>query len=194
MFAANHSEVFTEIYDSAPWLDAGFLFSGSQIEITKQYVAFIQDFLCKNKILSVLDVGCGDWAFSRYIDWSGIEYKGIDVVKYVIDRNQILFASPSIVFIEADALEMELPEADLLLCKDVFQHLPNADIIALLKKFAKFKHCLITNNSFSYRQNIDIQCGQSRPLDLTKSPFYVKGTKVLKFTAITEKETLYIEN
>ena len=26
-----------------------------------------------------VDVGCGDWQFSRLIDWSGIDRRGIDV-------------------------------------------------------------------------------------------------------------------
>lgn len=191
----NVEKVFTEIYESFPWDEKGFVLSGSQIEITGEYVAFLQDFMRKNNIHSVVDIGCGDWAFSRYIDWGGIQYTGVDVVKMVIERNQKLFTQPSIVFIHGDAMEMELPEADLALCKDVFQHLSNADIVCIMNKLLKFKHCLITNfvdpKTLS-SGNRDIPTGGFHYVDLTKPPFNLEGEKVLNFTAIRIKQTLYI--
>ena len=124
--AENQTEkVFTHIYTLGEWDESGFSLSGSQVEITQVYMDYLQNFLREHEIHSVVDLGCGDWAFSRYIDWKGIEYLGIDIVKSVVERNQRLFTQPNVTFIYADALNMELPEADLLLCKDVFQHLPN---------------------------------------------------------------------
>jgi len=194
---SDREKVFTKFYEEGPWDENGFVFSGAQIEITREYVDFLQDFMKKNNIQSVVDVGCGDWAFSRYIDWSGVEYKGIDIVKLVIDRNQRLFAKSSITFIHGDALEMDLPEADLLICKDVLQHLPNADVLRLLKQLHKFKHCLFTDyvdpiTLSSY--NRDIVCGWLRFIDLTKPPFNLKGEKVFIFVAYSPKQTLYIRN
>ncbi len=43
----------------------GFSLSGSQIQLSREYVAFLEDFMLRNQIHSVVDVGCGDWAFSR---------------------------------------------------------------------------------------------------------------------------------
>jgi len=177
-------KVFTEIYEGGDWDENGFVWSGSQIEITREYVTFLQDFMRKNQIRTVLDIGCGDWAFSRYIDWSGVQYIGIDIVKRVVERNQRLFAGPSIVFIHGDALDLDLPEADLMVCKDMLQYLPNGEIIRLFKQLRKFKHCLFTNNvaptTLSSR-NPDAACGQYRPIDLTKPPFNLQGRKVLTF-------------
>jgi SAM-dependent methyltransferase len=190
-------KIFTCIYESGPWDESGFYYSGSQIEITRKYVDFLQEFLHKNHIHSVVDIGCGDWAFSRYIDWSGIQYTGIDIVKFVIERNQRLFEKPSIVFLYGDALEIELPDADLVLCKDVFQHLPNEKIIQMLKKFKKYPHCLITDYvdfGTNSSANLDIECGKYHTLDLTKPPFNVKGEKVFRFTPNLPKQTVYIRN
>ncbi len=178
------------------WDEGGFSFSGSQIEITKEYVAFLQEFMHANQIHSVVDIGCGDWAFSRYIDWSGIQYTGIDIVKFVIERNQSLFAHPSITFIHADALDMELPEADLMICKDVFQHLPNSAIMGILKQAHKFRHCLITDfvdPATLSSPNEDIKYGGCRPVDLTQPPFSVEGEKIFRFTTIAPKQTLHIQ-
>jgi len=198
VFADQATEkVFTDFYQRGPWNETGFSFSGSQIEITKDYVVFLQEFLRKNNIRSVLDIGCGDWAFSRYIDWREIHYTGIDIVKFVIERNQRLFEKPRIIFLYGDALEMELPDADLLLCKDVFQHLPNEKILQMLKKFEKYPHCLITDYVYlgPYSPvNCDISCGDYHTIDLTKPPFNVKGDKVLRFTPNLPKETVHIRN
>ena len=199
LHSQKHLEMtFTKIYAMGEWDDEGFSFSGSQMAVTKKYVQFLQDFLQKNHIRSVVDIGCGDWAFSRYIDWRNIHYIGIDIVKSVVERNNQLFATPSIHFVYANVLEEDLPDADLVLCKDVFQHLSNADITKLLKKFRKFKHCLITDyvdpNTLS-SNNQDILSGGYHPIDLTKPPFRVKGKKVLLFQAnFAPKQTIYIQH
>ncbi len=188
-------KIFTDFYQAGHWDESGFYFSGSQFEITKDYVSFLEDFMAKNQIQSVVDIGCGDWAFSRYIDWSGIQYIGIDIVEFVVERNQKLFARPSVTFIHANALEIELPKADLLVCKDVFQHLSNAEILKLLEKFKGYNHCLITNFVDPVTlssSNTDIFCGEIHYIDLSKPPFNVKGQKVLNFVAHLPKQTYYM--
>jgi len=194
---STHEKVFSWIYQLGTWDESGFSLSGSQIGVMQKYVDFLQDFLDQNEIHSVVDVGCGDWTFSRYMDWSGIDYLGIDVVKFVVERNQALFTEPNLVFIHGNALEMDLPEADLLICKDVFQHLSNGDIMFFLKQMPKFKHCLFTNyvdpRTLS-SNNYDIISGQYHPIDLTKPPFNLQGKKVLTFNAIgAPKQTFHIE-
>ncbi|MCB1081882.1 MAG: class I SAM-dependent methyltransferase [Chlamydiia bacterium] len=191
-----HETIFTHIYNSAPWNASGFSLSGSQVGVTREYMDFLQEFLKENNIKTVVDLGCGDWAFSRFIDWTGIEYIGYDVVKYVIERNQELFSAPNIHFIHADILETDLPTGDLLICKDVFQHLPNSEIVAIASQFHKFKHCLITNYICAgNEENKEIFIGFYRPVDLTKPPFNAPGEKVLHFfSGVAFKETLHIRN
>jgi hypothetical protein len=52
---------------------------GSSPINTRGYRRFLQNFLRKNNIKSVVDLGCGDWQFSHLIDWKGIRYSGFDV-------------------------------------------------------------------------------------------------------------------
>jgi SAM-dependent methyltransferase len=58
---------------------------GSASHETIAYRAFLQGFLQWNRVRSVVDLGCGDWQFSRFIDWSGVDYTGVDVVAPVIE-------------------------------------------------------------------------------------------------------------
>jgi hypothetical protein len=53
---------------------------GSHPDSTIEYRAFLARFMEANEVGSVTDLGCGDWQFSRYIDWSRASYTGLDVV------------------------------------------------------------------------------------------------------------------
>ena len=181
-------QVFTSIYDTKAWgvnaEGVAWSGSGSAIQTTVVYRNFIQNFLKECAITSVVDLGCGDWEFSRLINWDGIDYKGFDVVESIIAKNQLGYQKENIHFYKKDALQEELPVADLLICKDVLQHLTNQDILRLIKQFEKYKYCLITNdidgNTLS-SENPDIVRGDYRRVDLTRAPFNVKGIKVLRF-------------
>jgi SAM-dependent methyltransferase len=184
----SNEEIFTDIYDNKTWgqnqQGQGHSGEGSTIAATHIYRVFLQEFLKEHSIRSVVDVGCGDWEFSKKINWEGIYYQGFDVVKAVIQNNQQIYASDTIQFTYADATTIELPEADLLICKDVLQHLPNEDISQFLSQLHKFKHCLITNdiNPRTYTShNKDIKRGGIHPIDLTKPPFSLKGFKILTY-------------
>ena len=191
--------VFTDIYNRNEWLKGSG--EGSTVENTVQYRHFLQNFLREKNITSVVEAGCGDWQFSKLIDWEGVNYVGFDVVKSVIAFNQENYQKPNISFVHLNAIHADLPEADLLICKDVLQHLPIADIQRFITQFPKFKYCLITNDvDFHTRtaKNSDIPVGHYRHLDLTKSPFHVKGRKIFEYVIPTSygpdvKQVLLIE-
>lgn len=172
-------EAFTDIYKNKVW--GGTSGGGSTLETTELYRAFLQKFFAVYNIHSVVDAGCGDWEFSQAMDWSGITYRGYDVVESVIANNQASFSSPTIQFFQGDITALDLPQADLLICKDVLQHLPNEDIFDLLTQFPKFKYCLITNDIDHFEYNAQIERGGYRPLDLTCAPFYLRGNKIFTF-------------
>lgn len=173
----------------------GFSGSGSLVPLARPYMNFLQEFLKNNDIKSVVDAGCGDWTFSRYMDWSQGSYIGFDVVKSVIEKNQKYFGAPSVQFVHSNFIQEDLPAADLLICKDVLQHCTNEDILAFMPQCKKFKHCLITNDIEPSEINIAISRGQWRPVDLTKPPFMSKGAKVLTYrSGGVVKQVLYIQN
>lgn len=184
-------DVFSYIYKNKIWGEnnkgEGFSGPGSSIEETAPYREFLQRFLAEQQIKSVVDVGCGDWTFSHTIDWSGIDYKGFDVVEDVIKKNIQTYGSPNIHFeMKNGAEEGALPKADLLICKEVLQHLPYDDIHNFLKNLDGYKYCLITNdvNPFSSTTtNHDIVRGSYRCLDLQATPFNVEAEVVLTYPA-----------
>lgn len=184
-----HEIMFTTIYDNAAWgiNDEGLGFSGggSLLKNTRIYIRFLEHFIRTHDVKTIVDAGCGDWEFSRSVNWQGARYYGYDVVASVIERNIARYASDKIVFVHANFLTEELPSADLLICKHVLQHLPNDDIMLFLKQIRKFKYCLITNAVFPQTlssDGADTHIGGGHKIDLTLPPFNIKGSKVLNYT------------
>lgn len=199
---SNIEKAFTAVYEQALWgcneEGVGFSGTGSAVQYAAPYMSFLQNFLKTNNIRSVVDIGCGDWTFSRFINWGDISYTGIDIVKSVIDRNKERFSSPNITFIHGDGTYEDLPAADLLICKDVLQHLSNESVAEFLKHTGKFKHCLITNDidfgGFG-GNNLQIVDGDHRMLDLSQPPFNVRGEKVFTYPSqCVTKQVLHIKH
>ena len=174
----SHADVFNDIYRRNLWkVGSG---TGSMPQYARSYMGYLQNFLRTNRIASVLDLGCGDWQFSRHLDWTGITYTGIDVSSVVLESTRS-FARPGVSFLEMDAARDTLPAAELLLAKDVLQHWPNEDVQRFLPQLSRFRLALITNGfppTSQGRLNADIRAGDFRPIDLSRPPFGLKGSFV----------------
>lgn len=176
-----HADIFNAIYTNNVWGKGSG--EGSAEELTREYRKFLHNFLRANHIRSVVDLGCGDWQFSRHMDWSGIEYCGIDVSSVVLQATRT-FSAPNIRFQEMNGIEGDLPSADLLICKDVVQHWSNADVQKLFPKLNGFRLALITNAFHpAITENQDIATGDFRPLNLLARPFDIKGSYIYCFMA-----------
>jgi SAM-dependent methyltransferase len=163
-------DAFSDIYERNVWGKGSGV--GSEVAHTRDYVATLQAFMRQHGVQSVIDFGCGDWQFSQHMDWSGVRYQGFDVVPELIAANSAAFAAPNVSFHLVDD-GVALPAVDLLICKDVLQHLPVHQVRRYLAVFKQLsKHALITNDVWpDANLNIDIEPGQCRPLRLDLPPF-----------------------
>jgi len=186
-------EVFTEIFRNCRWGGGSPSGPGSQPDVLGGYMCFLQEFVRRPGIHTVVDVGCGDWSFSQFIDWSGIEYFGIDVVPDVVQDLNREFGASNVHFVCMDALEGELPGADLCIAKDVLQHWSNENVSRFLARLSRFRYVILTNDIMCFScfmprgagqgvefiPNSDIEDGAYRPLRLTSEPFCVPARRVL---------------
>jgi SAM-dependent methyltransferase len=181
--------VFSSIYSHQIWGEGSG--GGSTLAATKAYVNFLQSFIDSNKIQSVLDIGCGDWRFSAFVNWTNIEYLGLDVVPTVIETNIQRHAKNNIHFKCQNPLDedFKMPKVDLVIMKDVLQHLSNQNISKMIHLVKQAKFCLITNDYA--RKNADTLNGDTRPLNLLAAPFNLNGEEVLIFG---DKRTILIVN
>lgn len=182
------SKAFEHVYEKAVWgsnsAGEGYSGSGSTAAATVIYRAYLQAFLKQHDIKSVVDAGCGDWEFSRTIDWTGIDYKGYDIVADVIEKNKKRNKLPNVSFFVGNITEIDLPPADLVISKHVLQHIPNRDVSAFLKQLPKYKHALLVNGVGDVTlssTNPDILPGEYRALDPTAAPFLLPGIKELTY-------------
>jgi SAM-dependent methyltransferase len=180
------TNTFNRIYAEATWgkdvAGVGTSGTGSTLGITREYRAYIEDFVKKHNVTSVVDAGCGDWRFSSAIDWGNASYLGVDIASDVIAAVRNKHQTDKIAF-EVGDITGELPAADLLISKDVLQHLSNE----LVHKFignnlrkGKYKWVILTNDRGS--GNPDVASGGYRAIDLAAPPFEVRGLIDLPIT------------
>src|SRR5579871_398362 len=75
------SQTFSKIYEANEW---GYGSGVGSLPLNNvDYIKFLKLFIERNTIRSVVDFGCGDWQFSRFINWAGITYTGFDIVEDV---------------------------------------------------------------------------------------------------------------
>ena len=173
------TQTFNRIYTEGIWgrdvAGKGTSGTGSTLEITREYRAYLQDFIRKNRVTSVVDAGSGDWSFSSTIDWAGASYLGVDIASDVIEAVREKHEKRNVKFRVGDITE-ELPGADLLISKDVLQHLPNELVHKFIRnnlRKGKYKWALLTNDRGS--GNLDTIPGGYRAIDLAAPPFEVTG-------------------
>lgn len=112
---------------------------------TKPYIELINQFLKEKAVKKVVDLGCGDFRIGNQINKEGIDYTGVDIVSALFERNNKIFGKPNVRFACANAVDEELPDADLCLIRQVLQHLSNKDIEAMLNKCRKYKYVIGSN-------------------------------------------------
>lgn len=175
------AKTFQSIYETNSWgFGSG---PGSLPRVTNSYRSFVENFIREKRISTVVDFGCGDWQFSRFIDWSGTEYLGLDINAGVIKRNQSKYTKKGIRFELVPNQFTSVPSGELLLVKDVLQHFSTA----LVKKFMtdvvpRFPFALITNCvEPAAALNQEIETGAWRPLDLRAPPYSFDVPAVFSF-------------
>src|SRR5262245_43027358 len=82
------TNTFNRIYAEGTWgkdvAGNGTSGTGSTLEITREYRAYVEEFIRTHNVKSVVDAGCGDWGFSSKIDWGQASYLGVDIASDVI--------------------------------------------------------------------------------------------------------------
>jgi SAM-dependent methyltransferase len=174
-------KVFADIYEADDWTNGSG--PGSHPVACQPLIQFLNRFLKDNSVTSIVDFGCGDWQFMSEIDIRGGRYLGLDVVDHVLAVNRARYGSSDIAFEMTPDDLSTLPDADLLLVKDVLIHLPNAYIIDLTRNFSKFKYIITINNSARELKyyNLEIEAGGFHAVDLSLPPFNQTCATVLKY-------------
>lgn len=170
----SREEVFTRIHDTNHWGDqesvSGPGSTASYTQAIRTGLPILWDTLGTRV---VLDAPCGDFNWFRLIPRKGaIHYIGGDIVRSLAESNQARFGDATTRFIQLDIVADPLPAADFWLCRDCLFHIPNADILAALRNFARSDIAyLCTSIHPGCTHNEDVPAGGFRPLNLQYAPF-----------------------
>lgn len=144
------------------------LMPGSTKESAIDYINYVNHFIKENNITNILDVGCGDGLMLSNLNLpSNINITGIDVSKIAINQAKHRFKDKAnYSFLNIDAGNYNnYSSHDLVLIKDVFQHLPYKDIYKIISSCVNSRYYLVCNDVPSVAK--DIHRGYYRPIDIT---------------------------
>jgi hypothetical protein len=111
--------------------------SGSTLMTTRNVRRAISHMIANQFFNSLLDVGCGDFNWMSTINLSGIRYLGVDCVETLIEHNQQHWMQPNVRFETWDIVE-DIPKThDLVLCRDLFTHFSQQDIVKAFNNIKK---------------------------------------------------------
>lgn len=185
----NHTNIFSQKYESCEWGDnksnkyKGSSWGGSTITFNQEYNFFLRNFIDKNNIKKVVDLGCGDWQ-SSYIIYENkdIQYYGYDAYEKIIINNQENY--PNYIFKHIDIInQINLIEdtCDLFILKDVIQHWTCDEINFFIDKLLKTKNFkyILMNNSCAQKYDNQDEPYRSRPLSINFEPLKKYNFKFL---------------
>lgn len=197
-------EVFTEIYKKNQWggKKRGF-YSGVGSEskqIVVPYVEMVSDLAVRENFLgsTFVDLGCGDFRVGQQLLPLCSNYIGVDVVEPLIIRNRNLYGNASVSFAHLDIVKDELPVGEVCFIRQVFQHLSNSQIMAILPKLLQYKWVLISEHyptendeitpNLDQVQASDIRASVNSGVYLTDLPFNIPAQAIRKVLEIPSVE------
>jgi len=195
----SNQEIFEEIYANKIWgkspnsADVYFSGGGSHgAEVVSSYVKSVKKFLSslKNKPV-IVDIGCGDFNIGKNFLTMAKKYVGCDVVPSLIDFNKKKHCHKNLSFIHLDAVRDELPKGEVVIIRQVLQHLSNAQVQSVLTKIIlNYDYLILTEHlpkKENFVANVDIPVGHliranvNSGLDIEKPPlnFKAKSKKII---------------
>jgi hypothetical protein len=188
-------ERFERIYSTNLWSDPESRSGvGSALDATRVVRAELPNALRELDARVLLDVPCGDFTWMEHVDLSGIQYIGGDIVPSIVAENQRLHDSGSRRFALVDLTRDELPDADVLLCRDCLVHLSYANIRAVMANIARSNIRYVLMTSFPGRgDNRDVQDGDWRTLDLQAPPFSFPEPRLTVVEQCEEEDGSYAD-
>ena len=173
-------DIFTKIYDRGYWGRSGNrgerYYSGSgshRSDIVDTYVFAVTDFLSSlGKRADAVDLGCGDFAIGSRIRPSCGKYIACDVVDGLIIHNRARYSKSEVEFRVVDIVNDELPAGDVVIIRQVLQHLSNSDIEKVVAKLKGYRFIILTEHlpvSDTFVPNLDKPTGPDIRISIGES-------------------------
>lgn len=176
-------KVFEDKYSNRTWqvADGSLSGAGSDLPETQAIREWLPGIISKYGS-ALLDVGCGDWFWMRYIiPDSEFRYFGTDCVRSVVDQNKEKYGSDRIRFACKNLIDDKCPRGyELAMARDVLVHLSFSDGMKMINNLhsAGVKY-LIATTYISRKSNTDINTGRWRPINMSLAPYKLKVNEII---------------
>ena len=174
---SNIESLFTDIVLNNRWLDpetpCG---TGSTLNYTENLRKNFPTLLNKFNIQSMFDGPCGDFHWMQHVlkepSLSNFKYIGGDIVKPMIEQNNIQYSNENIKFIHVNIINDPLPKVDLMMCRDCLFHLSFEDIRKVLINFvnSNSSYFFATSHTYEGTVRVNIETGQYSETNLFHPP------------------------
>jgi hypothetical protein len=170
---------FTRVHDDNLW-GSGESRSGFGSERASPAVALamqaVEKAYSEHGVRSLSDIPCGDfnWMPELLARLGGLGYRGFDIVKPVLERNKA--RHPEREFREFDITTEIPPAADLIFCKDLLNHIGDADVKRAIDNMRRSgsTYLLASNNAGVAHAPLPRGASASRHLDIAAAPFHYR--------------------
>ncbi len=166
---------FERAFHSGSWSGDGESRSGdgSSLAATESLRAALPGLLQRLEVTTMLDVPCGDWAWMSQVDLPVDHYIGGDIVADLVAETAGAHGDDTHEFRVIDLCVDDLPDADLLLCRDAWIHFSNADIGRAIGQIRAASITYLATTTFAATErNTDQPTGRDwRHLNLEIPPF-----------------------
>lgn len=152
-------DAFDEVYRKGMWKQGNATSGlGSEGLLADRYINFVTGYALAHNLRTAVDAGCGDFSVGSRIAPKFDHYAAIDASPFIIDTNRQRYAELAVAnvsFAVADMTSASFPEADLIMIRQVLQHLTNDQIERILKNLeaATWRRVLITEDVHDPRNN-----------------------------------------
>jgi hypothetical protein len=142
---------------------------------------------------SLLDLPCGDFGWLNTVPLD-LDYTGGDIVATLVSTNQERFGGARRRFVRLDLTADPLPRADVVLCRDCLVHLSFDHIRQAFDNLRRSGSTwLLTTTFLEHRENVDIESGDWRILNLTRAPFNLPAPEGVLVEGCLEGEGAYAD-
>ncbi len=187
---------FQQIYNRSVWGKNGampyFSSVGWNADVDELYIDRMVDMLLHHSVelgrpLTLVDVGCGDFRIGRelLLRLPDLTYIGCDIVPELVARHTANYGTDRVSFKTLDVVCNLLPEGDVCLVRQLFQHLSNADISEAVKHLncpivyvtewhpAHKRGAANPDKVLGSGLRFDWPTGQGRGVELSQAPFHL---------------------
>ncbi|MET4483345.1 class I SAM-dependent methyltransferase [Bradyrhizobium sp. F1.13.3] len=181
------AEVFSTIYRKNVWGGRRHEFYsgwGSRDPlIVDPYIEAVSAHLQQVGRPSIVEIGCGDFNVGRQLAPFASHCTACDIVPDLIEHHRRNSDLEHVEFRVLDAIVDNLPLADIVIIRQVLQHLSNAHITAILPKLRAYREAIITEHvpSGDFVPNLDKETGPhyrahlGSGIVLTEPPFQIEA-------------------